>query len=93
MLKRTIDICLQICGTVLAIGLLFLPDTVAWKLTCGMFLALGLWSVIVPSGIIGWAKTSHRGLDPSDSSVWWVPRTVGAFFIFFALLLALITTR
>jgi hypothetical protein len=51
--------------------------------------AVGLWALLYPEGVLGWAKTAHPNLDVNDSSIWWVPRLIGAFFLFFVLVLAL----
>jgi hypothetical protein len=62
-----------------------------WALTLGLlcFMAIGVWALLYPEGVLGWAKTAHPALDVNDSSIWWFPRLIGAFFLFFALLLAL----
>ncbi len=54
------------------------------------FGAVGLWALLYPEGVLGWAKTAHPSLDVNDTSIWWVSRLVGAFFLFFALVLALV---
>ncbi len=53
------------------------------------FVAFGVWVLFYPEGILGWAKTAHPSLDVNDSSMWWIPRLIGAFFLFFVLVLAL----
>jgi hypothetical protein len=62
-----------------------------WALTLGLlcFVAVGVWALLYPEGVLGWAKTAHPALDVNDSSIWWVPRLIGAFFLFFVLVLAL----
>ena len=55
------------------------------------FFAFGLWAVIFPSGAIAWAKAARKELDPSDESLWWVSRLVGAGFVFFSLVIAIRT--
>lgn len=61
-----------------------------WALTLGLvcFVAVGVWALLYPEGVLGWAKTAHPALDVNDSSNW-VPRLIGAFFLFFVLVLAL----
>ncbi len=53
------------------------------------FGAFGFWALLYPEGVLGWVKTAHPSLDVNDSSIWWVPRLIGAFFLFFVLVLAL----
>ena len=50
---------------------------------------VGLWALLYPEGVLGWAKTAHPTLDVNDSSIWWIPRLIGAFFLFFVAVLAL----
>ena len=50
---------------------------------------VGVWALLYPEGVLGWAKTAHPTLDVNDSSIWWVPRLIGAFFLFFVVMLAL----
>lgn len=84
---RTIDIALRVLGTVTAVGAFFLPSTVEWALGCLSFFAIGLWGVLFPPGIIGWAKFSHPDLDPFDQSIWWVSRLVGSGLVMMSLIL------
>ena len=63
------------------LGLLLLPDTIAWPLTLFSFFVIGLWAVLFPQGIMSWAKTAHPELDETDPSLWWVPRLIGTFFM------------
>ena len=51
--------------------------------------AVGLWALLYPEDVLGWAKTAHPGLDVDDSSLWWVPRLIGVFFLVFVVVLAL----
>ena len=53
------------------------------------FAVVGLWALLYPEGVLGWVKNAHPGLDVNDSSIWWVPRLIGAFFLFFIAVLAL----
>jgi hypothetical protein len=52
------------------------------------FGAVGLWALLYPEGVLGWARTAHSELDVNDSSIWWIPRLIGALFLFFVLVLA-----
>jgi hypothetical protein len=53
------------------------------------FAVVGVWALLYPEGVLGWAKTAHPTLNVDDSSIWWVPRLIGVFFLFFVLVLAL----
>jgi Ca2+/Na+ antiporter len=53
------------------------------------FAIVGLWGIVYPEGVLGWAKTAHPIIDVNDSSIWWIPRLIGAFFLFFVVVLAL----
>ena len=44
---------------------------------------VGVWALLYPDGVLGWAKTGYPALDVNDSSIWWIPRLIGAFFLFF----------
>ncbi len=90
---RSIDIFLGVLTLITAISSLFLPDTISWKLFCVTFFAVGLYGILFPSGIIGWAKTVHRELDPLDKSLWWIPRLIGVAFIAFSFLIAVASSK
>jgi hypothetical protein len=81
---RAIDYFLRVLTAITAIGLIILPDTISWKLLCFSFFSVGLWAVLFPPGVLGWAKRGRRELDPTDPSLWWVPRLIGTAFIVFA---------
>jgi hypothetical protein len=51
--------------------------------------AIGIWALFYPEGVLGWVKTAHPALDVNDSWIWWVPRLIGVFFLFFVVVLAL----
>jgi hypothetical protein len=50
---------------------------------------VGLWAILFPEGVLGWAKTAYSPIDVDDSSMWWLPRLIGAFFLLFVLVLAI----
>jgi hypothetical protein len=90
------DIFLRVLIVVTAVGFMFPPgslvsETAVWGLFCITFFAVGLWAIMFPPGIIGWAKAFHRELDPSDETLWWVPRLLGAGFLIFGLIVGLVT--
>jgi hypothetical protein len=86
---RAIDIFLRVLLLTAAIGSIFLPNPIAGKLFCAAFFAAGVWCILFPAGAIGWARSSrfNRHLDPSDTSLWWGIRVIGAVFILFSLLM------
>ena len=65
------------------------PSRWMFPLMLFCFGAVGLWALFCPEGVLGWAKSAHPALDVNDSSIWWVPRLIGAFFLFFVVVLAL----
>jgi hypothetical protein len=85
---RAVDWFIRGLTSLAALGFLFLPAAIAWTLMCASFFAVGLWSVLFPPGILGWAKMTRRDLDPSDRSIWWVPKFIGVSFIIFSVVLA-----
>ncbi len=74
--------------------LTFLADLVApsrWILPLTLICsgAVGIWALLYPEGVLGWAKAAHPVINVNDSSMWWLPRLIGAFFLVFAVVLAL----
>ena len=65
------------------------PSRWIFPLVLVSFVAIGVWALVYPEGVLGWAKSAHPTLDVNDSSIWWVPRLIGAFFLFFVVVLAL----
>jgi len=51
--------------------------------------AVGVWLELYPEGVLGWLKLAHPSIDVNDSSIWWIPRLIGAFFLVFALFFVL----
>ena len=70
------------------VGSLFLSNQAAMLDYCGLFMMLGIWSLLYPSGFLGWARIAQPKVDPLDQSIWWRSRVVGVGFIFGALMLA-----
>ena len=60
---------------------LFLPDRFSSALALACLVAAGLWALLYPAGMLGWAKTAYPEIDPSDQSLWWLPRLIGACFL------------
>ena len=65
------------------------PRQLMLPLVALCFAAVGIWFLVYPEGVLGWAKTPYPIIDVNDSSLWWAPRLIGAFFIFLPLILAL----
>jgi hypothetical protein len=86
---RAIDYFLRVLTAITAIGLIILSDTISWKLLCFSFFSVGLWAVLFPPGVLGWAKGAHRDFDPTDPSLWWLARLIGTAFIVFALVMTI----
>jgi hypothetical protein len=86
---RSIDIFLRVLTIAAFVILLVHPSSrLADILPCICFFAVGLWSVMFPAGPLGWARTAHKELDPSDESLWWVSKLVGIGLIAFSLVWA-----
>jgi len=86
---RAIDILMRILVVVTAIEFLLPPEHFSWILPCISLSAVGLWGLIFPSGIMGWAKRSHRKLDPTNESLWWIPRLIGVILISISIVIAI----
>lgn len=65
------------------------PSRWVFPLVLVCFGSVGVWALLYPEGVLGWAKTAHPALDVNDSSIWWIPRIIGAFFLLFVAVLAL----
>src|SRR5262249_58773395 len=86
---RLTDWALRILVTLTFFAFFFAPRQWAFPLVLVCFAAVGAWGVIYPEGVLGWAKTAHPGIDVNDSSIWWVPRLIGALFLLFVLVVSL----
>ena len=86
---RGIDYFLRVLGIIAFFGSFILPHNVSWKLMCLWCFSVGLWAVLFPPGILGWADRGRRQLDPTDPSLWWIPRLIGTALIASALVLAI----
>ena len=75
------------------VALLVAPDKYGGLMGFISLVAVGAWSIVYPQGVMGWAKTAHQNLDVDDSSLWWVPRLIGCFFLLFALFIGLARWR
>jgi hypothetical protein len=79
---------LRLLAAATVIGVFFLPHIIEFLLICLLIFLIGLWGIMFPPGIIGWAKAAHPELDPWDESMWWIPRLVGSGFIAISILIA-----
>src|SRR5580765_5850397 len=66
------------------------PSRWMFPLMLVCFAVVGLWALLYPEGVLRWAKTAHPSIDVNDSSIWWLPRLIGAFFLLFVLVIALV---
>jgi hypothetical protein len=83
---KLIDYAVRELVTATFFGLLLFPSTLGAPLAFMSTTAVGIWAILFPQGILGWAKRAHPTLDPDDSSLWWVPRLIGVCFLIFELL-------
>ncbi len=86
---RAIDYCMQTFAIATAVTLVVASNTVGLAVLGANLFAVGLWGILYPPGILGWAKTQHRELDPSDQSLWWVTRLIGSAFIAISIVLVI----
>ena len=86
---KAIDNFIGIATTLYVIAWFFLPSNIQMIALCVLFIAVGLFAIIFPQGILGWAKTARPEIDPEDESLWWVPRGIGIGFIVMSLLIAM----
>jgi hypothetical protein len=56
-------------------------DDCAPLVVLAMFALVGVWAVVDPGGIIGWAKSAHPILDQNDPSTQSVAKFIGVWFI------------
>ena len=65
------------------------PNRWMFPLALVCFAVVGLWAMLYPEGVLGWVKSAHPGIDVNDSSIWWVPRLIGVFFVLLAVVAAI----
>lgn len=86
---RLTDWAVRALVTVTFFAFFLAPSRWVFLLVLVCFAVVGVWGVVYPEGVLGWAKTAHPSVDVNDSSIWWLPRLIGGFFLFFVLVLAL----
>jgi hypothetical protein len=84
-----IDYFLRGLTFVAILALLLAPDSWGLGLVLFSFVAVGVWSLLYPQGMLAWARMAHPGIDPLNSSLWWVPRLIGGGFLVMASLIAM----
>jgi hypothetical protein len=88
---RLISFFISVLTMAACIASLFLPGRIGNGLILASFVAVGLWSLLFPAGMLGWAKAAHPEIDPSDESWWWLPRLIGAGFLAFVAIVVVMT--
>ena len=79
---------LRLLTAATVVGLFLLPHVIEFLLLCLLIFLAGVWVIMFPPGIIGWAKAAHSELDPWDESMWWIPRLVGSGLIAISVVIA-----
>jgi len=69
-------------------ALLLAPRKLGFPAGLICFAVVGIWAILYPQGLLGWAKTAHPVIDINDRSIWWVPRLIGSIFVVVTLLIA-----
>lgn len=90
---RLADWFVRVVVFVTFLALLLAPEKWGFPLGLVSLGIVGVWALIYPQGILGWAKTAHPSINVDDDSLWWVPRLIGTFFVAFALVLGLFVFR
>jgi hypothetical protein len=61
---KAVDYFLRSVTIVVFIALLVSPNKWGFPLLLFTFAAIGVWALLYPPGIIGWARTAYPRLDP-----------------------------
>jgi len=69
--------------------LLFGPERFRFPMVLLSFAMGGVWAILYPPGVLGWAKTAHPSIDVEDRSIWWLPRFIGGAFLCLVLVLSI----
>jgi hypothetical protein len=51
-----------------------------------LFVLIGVWAIVHPAGVIGWAKHAHPELREDDPAVVFYARFIGGCFVVMAVL-------
>jgi len=78
---KVIDYFLRILGAATIIAALGAPSKYSELLAGSTCLAMGVWGILYPPGVLGWAAAGHKEIDPMDESTWWVSRAIGTIFV------------
>ncbi len=84
---KAIDISIRVATVVVIVLGCFLANKKAMLLWSFLLFAVGLWSVLYPPGVLGWAKWAHPELNPFDERAWPICRFIGICFIVFAVMM------
>jgi hypothetical protein len=87
---KAVDYFLRGVTTAAFIALVVSPEKWGFPLLLFSFAAMGIWGMLYPQGIIGWARTAYPQLDPDDSSLWWIPRFIGSAFLIAAVVVTIV---
>jgi hypothetical protein len=82
---RISDLVVRTLVTITFLAFFAVPERWMFRLMFVNLVLVGIWGLLYPEGVLGWAKTAHRNIDVEDSSIWWVPRLVGCFFLVLAI--------
>jgi len=55
-----------------------------------LFVLLGVWAMVNPAGVIGWAKRAHPSLSENDPAAQSVAKFIGAWFVGLSVLVFLV---
>jgi asparagine N-glycosylation enzyme membrane subunit Stt3 len=90
LLPKFADVFMRVLIVAVFFVLLLAPGSYfAFILGIASLIAMGLWAVWLPAGIINWARTAHPQLREDDESVISVARFIGKGFIVMGLLILL----
>ena len=79
--------------TLTFLAFFFLPKQWMFPLVCVNLVVVGIWLLLYPEGVLGWARTAHPAIDVEDSSIWWVPRLIACFFFVLAIFVGVASWR
>jgi len=55
--------------------------------------AVGIWLLLYPEGVLVWVRNAHPTLDVEDKSIWWVPRIIGCVSFVLAIFAGVVSWR
>ena len=90
---KAIDIILRILGTATFIVGLGMPGKFASMLGSFTAIAAGMWGILYPQGILGWAKSARPEINPTDESQWIFCKIAGSMLVLVGLVIAISVAR